>query len=177
MFNFLFNKFKKYTYSDTMKNTMLDIDQNICSIESNTNMCIYYDMGSKICKIDYMDDFMNYELCNNIKTTLSIIINNNVLDIRKYNTKTYYNKTLDHYYYEYNNNFYFNEINGYIEFIIKKNDIILATIKFNYTLNKPTFDNDIIKIRCNKNIIFLFLRRKSFEDQFYIYKIIYTNII
>ena len=176
MFNFLFNKFNTSKKNNNIF-TEIQIEQNICSDECDTSNCMFYNMNSKICKRDYMDDFINYELCNNIKSSLSIIINNDLSNILKFNTKTYYNNILDHYYYENIEKFHFDEIEGCIEFIIKKNNSTIATIKFNYKLNKPTFDNDIIKIRCNKNIIYLFLRRHNLKDNFYIYKIIYTNII
>ena len=181
MFNFLFNKSHKYTNYDNKKNNKIndkiEIEQNICSNESDTSTCMYYDMNSNMYKRDYMVDFINYEICNNIKSTLSIIINNNVSNIFKCNTKTYYNKILDHYYYECNEKISFNEIKGNMEFIIKTNNNILATIKFNYKLNKPMFNSDIIKIHFKKNIIYLFVRRHSLEEKFYIYKIIYTNSI
>lgn len=176
MFNFLFNKFNTSKKTNNII-TEVEIDQNISSNECDTSSCMYYNMNSKIYKRDYMEDFINYELCNNIKSSLSIIINNDLSNILKFNTKTYYNKMLDHYYYEYDKKFYFNEIEGCIEFIIKIEDSNIATIKFNYKLNKPMFNSDIIKIHFKKNIVYLFVRRHSLEEKFYIYKIIYTNTL
>lgn len=176
MFNFLFNKFTTSKKKDNIF-TEIEIQQNICSNECDTSSCIFYNMNKKICKRDYMDDFINYDLCNDISSSLSIIINDDLSNIIKLNTKTYYNNVLDHYYYEYDDKFHFNTMEGCIELIVKKNNFTIATIKFNYKLNKPMFNSDIIKIEFKKNIVYLFVKRHNLEEKFYIYKIIYTNVL
>ena len=106
MFNFLFNFFKKDTNENNTEisintidtnyidNNQIEIEQNICSSDLNT--CMHYDMNSKICKRDYVEDFINYKLYSIIKSSFDIIVNNDLLNIIKCNTKTYYNEMLKH---------------------------------------------------------------------------------
>ena len=189
MFNFLFNKFKsnknKKKYIDktniteiginNINNDEIEIKKNICSSDLST--CMHYDINSRKYKRDYVEDFINYKLYSTVKSSFDIIINNDVSNIYKCNTKTYYNEVLKHYYFEYNKKFTLSEKSGSLEFTVKKNDDVLATIKFNYKLNKPTFNNDIIKISFKKHILYLFVKRHNSEEHFFIYNMIYTNII
>ena len=187
MFNFLFNKFKstknKYINEtniteigiDSINNDEIEIEKNICSSDLST--CMHYDMNSKKCERDYVEDFINYKLYSTIKSSFDIIINNDWSNIYKCNTKTYCNELLKHYYFEYDKKFTLSEKSGSLEFIVKKNDVVLATIKFNYKLNKPTFNNDIIKISFKKHILFLFVKRYNDQEYFFIYNMIYTNKI
>ena len=116
MFNFLFNKFKnKKNYIrkiniteiginniNSIKNEEIEIEKNICSSDLSTYM--HYDMNSKKCERDYVEDFINYKLYSTIKSSFDIIINNDLSNIYKCNTKTYCNEVLKHYYFEYNKN-------------------------------------------------------------------------
>jgi len=189
MFNFLINYLKKEKDTDKhnteisintidsnyIDNDQVEIEKNICSSDLNT--CMHYDINSKMCKRDYVEDFINYKLYSTIKSSFDIIVNNDLLNKINCNTKTYYNEMLKHYYFENNKKLILNKSTGNIEFIIKKNDIVQATIKFNYKLNKPQFNNDIIKISFKHHILYLFVKRYNSQESFFIYNMIYTNIL
>ena len=135
---------------------------------------MFYDMNSNKLYRDYIDDFINYKLVRNTYTQFDIITDKDVKNKKILNVETYFNKDLNSYYYEYNNNLYLDNECGHIELIVKKNKIFLGNIAFKYRLNNPNFNSDSVKILQGKYTLYLFVKRSNNMCMFHIYKIIFT---
>lgn len=176
MFNFLFKKNKncKNTSNINLEN---DINDNVNlneEVNLDTTSCMFYNINMRKLQRDYMDDFIDYKLIENINSQFNIIINKDVKNKNVLNVKTYFNKDLNAYYYEYNNDFFLENDSGHLEIIVKKNKIILGNIAFKYKLNNPKFNSDIVKILNNNCLLYLFLKRNNNMCSFHIYKIIFS---
>ena len=175
MFNFLFKKNKncKNTCNinfenDTNDNVNLNNDVNL-----DITSCMFYDMNTNKLYRDYIDDFINYKLIENRNLQFNIITNKDIKNKNILNVKTYFNKDLNAYYYEYNNDFFLENDSGHLEIIVKKNKIVLGNIAFKYKLNNPKFNSDSVKILQDKCTLYLFLKRNNTKCRFHIYKIIF----
>ena len=159
-----------------MVNLLEDYDDNISNVEEDTNnICMCINLIEDKNYRDYAEDFIGYKLIKNNEYTVDIIINNEILNKNTLKLSYYYNSVNKNFYVEHEEKLYFDSINGHIEFIIKKNNNILDTVSFNYKLNDPLFNTDIIKVVKKSYIFYIYLKRPKLGEKFYIYKIIYTN--
>lgn len=159
-----------------MVNLLEDYDDNISNIEEDiNNICMCINLIEDKNYRDYAEDFIGYKLIKNNEYTADIIINNEILNKNTLKLSYYYNSVNKNFYVEHEEILYFDSISGHIEFIIKKNNNILDTVSFNYKLNDPLFNTDIIKVLKKSYIFYIYLKRPKLGEKFYIYKIIYTN--
>lgn len=151
-----------------MVNLLEDYDNN-SNEEDLNNICLCINDEKKY--REYIPEFMGYTLKKNMNYTLELIINNKKNIIL--NTD-YYEKD-NHYYVENISNIQFNCDVGQITFIAKnKNKKELCNCSFNYKVNNPSFNTDILKIKGHNYNIYIYLNREKINDIFHICKIIYT---
>ena len=137
--------------------------------------CMIYNINTNKSYRDYLDDFIDYNLIN-INSNFDIIINNNLKNVKTYKCKTYFNKNLNYFYYMYEEDIYFENLNGMFEIIVKTNNNIIGTLNFKYKLNSQEFNSEVLKIIKNNNILYLFLKKDINDKYNHIYKIIFTKL-
>lgn len=162
MFNFLFKKDKI---------TSLNMEEIIDNSHNST--CMFYNINENKSYRDYIDDFIDYYEVKNSNSYFDITLDNNEITLK---TSTFYNEKTNTYYYEVNNNISLKSIIGKIGIIVKHNNKIIDSIRFQYKVNNPKSNSDIIKILYKKSLLYLFLKRDTKKNIFYFYKIIFTQV-
>ena len=163
-------------YILSMSYLLDDFDNNILTTDEDTNnICLCIDNIKKTQTREYVSDFLGYDLIkknNNYK--LNLVLNNDILNKLEVDFSYYYNINTKHYYLEYNKPIYLNEESGTLLFLIKNKTCIIKRIAFNYKLNDPEFNTDIIKIISHNYILYVYTKRPNKQSLFHIYKIIFT---
>jgi len=153
-----------------MSSLLADYDNNSCEEDINTS-CLCIDTTLDRNYREYVPDFIGYTFKKNMNYKIELNLDKEKIIIL--NTDYYENKK--NFYIENNSRIDFDYDTGHIHFIIKDSkNINICSLGFNYTLNNPIFNVDVIKIKGKKYNIYVFLKREKNLDKFHIYKIIYT---
>lgn len=159
-------------YILSMSKLLDDYDNNVIEEDTN-NICNCINTEKNTTNREYIRDLIGYTLLTNKKYKLEIIENNEIKNKTTLNFEYYYNKTNKSYYLLYEEPFYLSTNKGHLEFIIKNNDNFIQKVGFNYVLNDPLFDMDVIKIQGKNYELFIYLKRPNKNTDFHFYKIIF----
>ena len=153
-----------------------DFDDNMLTTDEDiNNICLCVDNNKKTQTREYVTDFLGYNLIkNNNNYKLNLILNNDTSNKIQADFSYYYNIDTKHYYLEYEKPIYLNNGEGKILFLIKNKTNIIKKFSFNYKINDPAFNTDIIKIVSDNYILEIYTKRPNKQTLFYIYKIIFT---
>lgn len=155
---------------DSLINNNYDIN-NICmSINGNT---------SKIEKNrEYDVEFINYNKVQKHNFKL-YIYEDNVNKHTIIKSTNYYVNISGDYYIEFIKNFKLFNNKGSLLVIVKDNfEKQISSINFNYKVNNNfEYNNDIIKINIKNNSLYMYLKKKNKDKEFYVYKFVYYKNI
>tara|TARA_B100001564_G_scaffold297285_1_gene263009 strand:- start:1311 stop:1790 length:480 start_codon:yes stop_codon:yes gene_type:complete len=152
---------------------LLEDYDNIVADEETNNICSCIDIVKNTKYREYITELIGYTLLKNKKYKLDLIQNKKIKDKTVLNLEYYYNKDTKSYYLMYEKPFYLDTDTGYLEFIIKNNNNVIKKISFNYLLNDPIFNLDVLKIQGKNYELFIYLKRANKNMDFYFYKIIF----
>lgn len=162
-------------YILSMSKLLEDYD-NIVTDEETNNICSCIDIVKNTKYREYITELIGYTLLKNKKYKLDIIQNKKIRDKKVLNLEYYYNKDTKSYYLMYEKPFYLDTDTGYLEFIIKNNNNVIKKISFNYLLNDPIFNVDVLKILGNNYELYIYIKRLDRNADFHFYKIIFKLI-
>ena len=162
-------------YIVSMSNLLEDYSNNMIEDETN-NICICIDIVKNTKYREYISELIGYTLLKNKKYKLDFIKNKKIREKTVLNFEYYYNTNTKLYYLLYEKPFYLDTDTGHLEFIIKNNDTFIKQISFNYLLNDPIFNTDVLKILGKDYELYIYIKRLNRNTNFYFYKIIFKLI-